>query len=121
MKDQYGEHKSLEYFRCLIMKQLEYDRIYDTWDVVHIMRESGLIPSIDYKDTCNLLRPLYKFGFLKIVGFETKFKLKCYQFVKVSELESVEIRIRWLTGYNDVWLWEKLVDGVLVDQRLNYF
>ena len=46
MKDQYGNHKSLEYFRCLIMKQLEYDKIYDTWDIVHIMRESGLIPNI---------------------------------------------------------------------------
>ena len=103
------------------MKHLEYDKVYETFDIIQMMRESGLIPSIDYKDICLLLRPLFNFGYLKIIALKHKHNCPYYQFVKVGELQFVNVRIRWLTGHNDVWLWEKLVDGVIVEQRINYF
>ena len=121
MKDKAGNYKSLDLYRSIIMARLEYGKVYDTATVVRMINEIGLIPDLDSKLVSLVFDPLYKYGFLKIVGFKYNCRSHYYEFEKVQDYHSVDIRIRWMPNHNDVWLWERLVDGVIVDQRLNFF
>lgn len=121
MKDVAGNYKSLDLYRALIMARLEKGKVYDTATVVKMINETGIIPDLDSKLVSLIFQPLYKHGFLKVVGFKTNCKCHYYEFEKMEDYHSVDIRIRWMPNHNDVWLWEKLVDGVLIDQRVNFF
>ena len=121
MKDEAGNYKSLDLYRSIIMARLEKGKVYDTATVVKMINEIGLIPDLDSKLVSLIFDPLYKQGFLKIVGFKSNCRSHYYKFEKVEDYHSVDIRIRWMPGHNDIWLWERLVDGVIVDQRINFF
>ena len=121
MKDKAGNYKSLDLYRSIIMARLEKGKVYDTATVVKMINEIGLIPDLDSKLVSLVFDPLYKYGFLQIVGFKSNCSSHYYEFEKVHEYHSVDIRIRWMPNHNDIWLWERLVDGVIVDQRLNFF
>lgn len=121
MKDNNDEPKRLDYMRSVIMAHLEYDKVYTTHDIVTMMKESGLIPDINAQQTSLLLQPLFNYGFLKIVGWEKLMKSRYYKFIKMNEFHSVEVRIRWMPNHYDVWICEKLVDGVIVEQKLNTY
>ena len=114
-------HKSLELYRSIIMSHLEIGKVYDTATVVRMMKETGLIPDLDSKTVSLVFDPLYRYGFLKVVDWKTTSRTHYYKFVKMCDYHSVDIRIRWMPEHNDIWLWEKLVDGVISDQRLNFF
>ena len=121
MMDKAGNYKSLDLYRALIMARLEKGKVYDTATVVRMIKECGIIPELDSKMVSLVFQPLYKYGFLKVVGWKSFCKSHYYEFEKMEDYHSVDIRIRWMPNHNDVWLWERLVDGVIVDQRLNFF
>ena len=121
MKDNNDEHRSLDYMRSVVMNHLEYNKVYTTHDIVQMMNETGLIPNLQAQQTSLLLAPLFHYGFLKIVGWQRLCKSHYYEFVKLHDFHSVEVRIRWMPNHYDVWIWERLVDGVIIEQKLNTF
>ena len=107
--------------RSVVMAQLEYDKVYSTHDIVSMINGKGRFPVINAQETSLLLQPLFNYGFLKIVGWEKLMKSRYYKFVKLHEFHSVEVRIRWMPNHHDTWIWERLVDGVIVEQKLNTY
>lgn len=121
MKDEYGNHRTLDYFRYLIMKHMEYGKVYDTKQILQMIKESGMYINLTSKEISLVMAPLYTYGYAEVVGFKTSHHAHYYQFVKKHDFHSTEVRVRWLPGHNDVYITEKLVDGVIVDQKLNVF
>ena len=92
---------------------MEYGKVYDTKQILQMIKESGLYINLTSKEISLVMGPLYTYGYAEVVGFKTSHH--------AHDFHATEVRVRWLPGHNDVYITEKLVDGVIVDQKLNVF
>ena len=50
---------------------MEYGKVYDTNQILQMIKESGLYINLNSKEISLVMGPLYKYGYAEVVGFKT--------------------------------------------------